>query len=166
MQVRGLGQNQQQSTWQCWVSTRLHLCKGILATQPDTHCLACANIHTCQALSCLQGLSHIGSQVIASSGQHVSTLGQLHNVPVGGLPHLSNAQLRLHLLTCQVLLQLQLRHLGPLQLPCELQGESVSVSMSVCDKIIDLLSCPVAFQPQLRYSALSSCLVNCKVSQP
>lgn len=83
---------------------------------------------TCNALSCLQGLSDIGTQVVAGISQHIIALCQLPNVSVGGLPHLSNAQLRLHLLSLQLLLQLQLRHLSPLQLPCELQHQATKWS--------------------------------------
>ena len=79
---------------------------------------------TCHAFSSLQGLSDIGHQVRAGGRQHVLALCQLGNVPVGSLSHLGDAQLRLHLLVCQILLQLQLRNLGPLQLPCELQHQS------------------------------------------
>ena len=47
---------------------------------------------TCNALSCLQGLSDIGTQVVAGISQHIIALCQLPDVSVGGLTHLRNAE--------------------------------------------------------------------------
>ena len=78
---------------------------------------------TCNAFGMLQGLTHVKGHVVAGICQHVLGLSQVGLVAVSSFPHLSQAMLGLHLLGCQLLLQLQPLHLASLQLPCELRGQ-------------------------------------------
>lgn len=62
-------------------------------------------------------------KVVTSVSQHIFDLGLQGLVSVSSLPELSKALLRLHLLSRQLLLQLQPLDLPSLQLPVKLQGK-------------------------------------------